>query len=66
MRLLKKIAIIEGIDYYINEKGFMVFTKEYHLKRGFCCKCGCLHCPFDYFLKKEILTKICSKKVKET
>ncbi len=37
-------------DYYLNEKGFFVFTKEYHLKRGYCCspkkKIKCLHCPF--------------------
>ena len=38
----------EGIDYYINEDGNFVFTKEYHLKRGYCCKNKCLHCPWDY------------------
>ena len=26
----------------------MVFTHEYHLRRGFCCKSGCLHCPWGY------------------
>jgi hypothetical protein len=25
----------------------MVFTEEYHLKRGYCCKLNCLHCPYD-------------------
>ena len=25
----------------------MVFTEEYHLKRGYCCKSNCLHCPYD-------------------
>ncbi len=25
----------------------MVFTESYHLKRGYCCGSGCLHCPFD-------------------
>jgi hypothetical protein len=38
----------ENIDYYINEDGNFVFTKEYHLKRGYCCKNKCLHCPWDY------------------
>ncbi|MGZ3767842.1 MAG: DUF5522 domain-containing protein [Mucilaginibacter sp.] len=38
----------ENIDYYINEDGNFVFTREYHLKRGFCCKNKCLHCPWDY------------------
>lgn len=37
--------MIEGIDYII-EDGLLVFTKEYHLKRGFCCKNGCKHCPY--------------------
>jgi len=38
----------ENIDYYINEDGNFVFTKEYHLKRGYCCKNKCLHCPWNY------------------
>ncbi|WP_175574404.1 DUF5522 domain-containing protein [Algoriphagus marinus] len=33
-------------DYYFNESGLMVFTKSYHLKRGYCCGSGCKHCPF--------------------
>jgi uncharacterized protein (TIGR00290 family) len=35
---------VEG-DFYL-EEGFMVFTKEYHLKRGYCCGSGCRHCPY--------------------
>lgn len=38
----------EGVDYYINEDGNFVFTKDYHLKRGYCCKNKCLHCPWGY------------------
>lgn len=37
---------VEGIDYYINEQGFYVFTSWYHLRRGNCCGNGCLHCPY--------------------
>lgn len=33
-------------DYYF-EKGLMVMTARYHLKRGHCCGSGCRHCPFD-------------------
>jgi hypothetical protein len=33
------------------ENGFMVFTREYHLKRGYCCQNGCRHCPYGF--KKE-------------
>jgi hypothetical protein len=43
----------ENIDYYINEDGNFVFTKEYHLKRGYCCKNKCLHCPWDYGKKGD-------------
>jgi hypothetical protein len=36
----------EETDYYIIEGGYLVFTREYHLKRGYCCKNGCRHCPW--------------------
>lgn len=35
-------------DYYINEDGYVVFTEEYHLKRGYCCESGCRHCPYGF------------------
>lgn len=34
-------------DFYFNDKGLMVFTKEYHLKRGYCCKNNCLNCAYS-------------------
>ncbi|WP_185153555.1 DUF5522 domain-containing protein [Fulvivirga lutimaris] len=33
--------------FYI-ENGLYVFTKEYHLQRGYCCKSGCRHCPYGF------------------
>jgi hypothetical protein len=38
--------LIENIDYYLDELGRMVFTENYHLKRGYCCGNGCVHCPW--------------------
>ncbi len=38
----------EGVDYYFNEQGLMVFTAAYHLRRGYCCKNKCKHCPWNY------------------
>ena len=38
----------EGIDFYINEDGYIVLTEKYHLEKGFCCGMGCLHCPYQY------------------
>ncbi|WP_082455538.1 DUF5522 domain-containing protein [Hymenobacter mucosus] len=33
-------------DYYFTPEGFMVFTEQYHLRRGSCCGSGCRHCPW--------------------
>lgn len=32
-------------DFYF-ENGLMVFTGDYHLRRGYCCDSGCRHCPY--------------------
>ncbi len=40
--------LIEGEDFYYNENGFVVFTKKYHIKKGFCCGNACKHCPYHY------------------
>jgi hypothetical protein len=40
-------------DYYW-ENGFMVFTEAYHLKRGYCCKSKCRHCPYEFKDKTRI------------
>ena len=43
----------EGVDYYFIEGGYLVFTREYHLKRGYCCKNGCRHCPWNKTVNTE-------------
>lgn len=43
-----KPPLIEGEDYYLNEKGLITFTEKYHRARGYCCGSGCRHCPFNY------------------
>ncbi len=35
-------------DYYLTEEGYIVFTEAYHLKRGYCCQSGCIHCPYGF------------------
>lgn len=35
-------------DFYLSEQGFRIFTQKYHLKRGYCCKSACKHCPYGY------------------
>jgi len=34
-------------DYYA-ENGLIVFTRTYHLRRGYCCQSGCRHCPYGF------------------
>jgi len=36
----------EGVDFYYDELGRMVFTAHYLLQRGYCCGSGCRHCPY--------------------
>lgn len=38
-------------DYYL-ENGLLVFTAAYHLRRGYCCKNNCRHCPYGFRKKK--------------
>lgn len=48
LKELHKKAIESAEDSYIDPKtGFVVFTETYHLKRGYCCKSGCRHCPYE-------------------
>ena len=40
--------LIEGEDYYVTPEGYRCFTEKHHLKKGFCCKSGCRHCPYGF------------------
>jgi len=42
------VELIEGQDYYLNEKSLIVFTEKYHLEKGYCCGMACRHCPYQY------------------
>ena len=33
-------------EYYMSKDGYIVFTKKYHLRRGYCCQSNCRHCPY--------------------
>ncbi|QCK15089.1 DUF5522 domain-containing protein [Mangrovivirga cuniculi] len=41
-----KKKLLENLDYYL-ENGLMVFTEYFHLKKGYCCKNNCRHCPYN-------------------
>jgi hypothetical protein len=44
-------------DYYLSEEGYIIFTEQYHLKRGYCCQSGCRHCPYGYDKKTDSFSK---------
>lgn len=36
----------ENEDFSVDQNGKIVFTREYHLKRGYCCGSMCKNCPY--------------------
>ena len=44
-------------DFYKSTDGYIIFTEKYHLKRGYCCKSGCKHCPYGYDKKTGLIQK---------
>lgn len=50
MNFNKPTPLEEG-DFYYTADGYKVFTAQYLLKRGYCCKNGCKHCPYGFNLK---------------
>ena len=45
---MQQKQLVEGEDYYLDEQGMLIFTRQYHKNRGYCCGMGCRHCPFEY------------------
>ena len=52
-----KLNNLDPEEYYMREEGFIVFTEKYHLKRGYCCKSCCKHCPYGYNKKTGLFDK---------
>lgn len=50
--------LIEGEDFYYTPEGYKCFTEKHHLKRGYCCKSGCRHCPYGYDKQTGEIKKI--------
>jgi hypothetical protein len=44
-RILKEKTKLQPEEFYW-ENGNLVFTKEYHLRRGRCCNNSCKNCPY--------------------
>ena len=45
--LVVKHEVVSPAMTYTDDSGNVVFTAEYHLKRGSCCSNGCKHCPYN-------------------
>lgn len=43
-----KKNLVESVDFYFDDNGYMVLTEQYHLDKGHCCGYGCRNCPFDF------------------
>ncbi len=52
-----KRSNLDNDDFYLNEDGYIIFTEKYHLKRGYCCKSGCKHCPYGFDNKTNLINK---------
>jgi len=37
----------EPTEFYMDGP-YVVFTREYHLRRGWCCQSACRHCPWGF------------------
>lgn len=48
---------LEADEYYYDPSGFIIFTEKYLLKRGYCCKNACKHCPYGYDKKSGQIKK---------
>lgn len=47
-------------DFYI-ENGLYVFTEQFLLRRGYCCKNNCRHCPYQIDNECTTISKITYK-----
>jgi len=49
------LKTISGRDYFEQENGRIVFSREYLFARGTCCGSDCLNCPFKFDKTKNSL-----------
>jgi hypothetical protein len=45
-RIFKEKTKLQADEFYWSD-GKLVFTEQYHLRRGRCCNNLCKHCPFN-------------------
>ncbi|MEO8590726.1 MAG: DUF5522 domain-containing protein [Flavobacteriales bacterium] len=50
---VERLGLEKG-DFYYSEEGYIVFTEQYHLKRGHCCGNNCRHCPYGHEAVRKV------------
>ena len=56
-KTVREKYILLPSDFY-EENGIIVFTEEYHIKRGYCCGNKCRHCAYEPRAQKGNTTLI--------
>ena len=41
-------------DFYFTAEGYVVFTEQYLLRRGYCCGNRCRHCPYGHEAVRKV------------
>ena len=52
MKKINNTELEEG-DFYYSKDGYIIFTVQYLLKRGYCCENACKHCPYGFQKRKK-------------
>ena len=52
-RRLKEQGYLDG-DFYFTPEGYVVFTEQYLLRRGYCCGNKCRHCPYGHEAVRKV------------
>ena len=47
-RIWSQIYPLKKKTFIYPLEGYRVFTEKYHLKRGYCCRSNCRHCPYGF------------------
>jgi len=44
---MERLGMVHG-DCYFTPEGYLVYTAQFLLKRGYCCGNSCRHCPYGH------------------
>jgi hypothetical protein len=50
---MERLGLAYG-DCYFTPEGYLVYTGQYHRKRGYCCGNMCRHCPYGHKAVRKV------------